>query len=55
LGAIEDGGFVAVAKEAEDHIGAHAAEADHAELEWIFRHARNAGRSCREAQALQNN
>ena len=55
LGAVEDGGFVTVAKEAEDHVGAHAAEADHAELEWIFRHAQDAGRSRREAQALQNN
>jgi hypothetical protein len=32
LGAVEDSGFVAVAKESEDHIGPHAAEADHTEL-----------------------
>jgi hypothetical protein len=33
LRAVEDSGFVAVTKETEDHIGPHAAEADHTELE----------------------
>ena len=32
LRAVEDSGFVAVAKKTEDHIGPHAAEADHTEL-----------------------
>jgi hypothetical protein len=32
LRAVEDSGFVAVAKKTEDHVGPHAAEADHTEL-----------------------
>jgi hypothetical protein len=34
LRAVEYCGFVAIAKEAKNHICAHAAEADHTELEF---------------------